>query len=415
MTASTSSRTGPAARRRLLPLRGTPFTGAQLALLLGGLLVNVGSFSVYPYLAVLLRDRTGVGMAQVGAVLGVATLVQFASAPLSAALAERIGLQRSLRGAMVLYGLGGGAFLLGATSPAFTIAGLFLISSGGSLYSPAYRSYLVHGADPQQRPRLVSAGNAASNLGVALGPVLGALLIQHPGSMFAVVTVVYAILGVWHFFLPRERMLSDAPPVEPYHRMLHGLAVLPFVVTALSIYLYMQFYQYLSSYAEGRVPALFYGVAMMGYSLGLVLVQPLVAQRVERMSHPSAMAIGFGFLATGMVALAGGNMFTIGAGVAAISVGNAVLFLKNDLMALAGSKRSATVVFGQQRLAVGVGSFLSGVVGGSVYGLFEGVGQLSGFWLAVAAQCILLPPLVVAVGRRLRRRARDTEEARTAR
>ncbi|MFY1692884.1 MFS transporter [Plantactinospora sp. WMMB782] len=369
-------------------------------MLAGGLLLNVSSFSVYPYLAVLLRDRMGVGMAQVGVVLGVATLVQFASAPLSAVLAERIGLQRALRGAMVLYSLGGGAFLLGAGTPMFTIAGLFLISSGGSLYSPAYRSYLIHGADPEQRPRLVSAGNAASNLGVALGPVLGALLIRHPGSLFAVVTVVYVILGVWHFLLPRERVVEDVPPVEPYNRMLHGIAVLPFVVTALSIYLYMQFYQYLSSYAEGRVPALFYGAAMMGYSLGLVLVQPLVAQRVERMSYPAAMMLGFGCLATGMVAFAGGDMFTIGAGVAAISVGNAVLLLKNDLMALAGSKRSATVVFGQQRLAVGVGSFLSGVVGGTVYESFEQAGRLPGFWLAVAAQCILLPPLVLAVARR---------------
>ncbi|MFC7546894.1 MFS transporter [Plantactinospora sp. GCM10030261] len=397
---------GPSVLRRLLPARGHTFTGAQLALLAGGLLVNVGSFSIYPYLAVLLRDRLGAGMAQVGVVLGAATLVQFASAPLSAAVAERIGLQRSLRSALVLYSLGGAAFVLGAVRPVFTIAGLFLISSGGSLYSPAYRSYLVHGADPGQRPRLVSAGNAASSLGVALGPVLGALLIAHPGGVFVVVTMLYVVLGVWHFLLPRERMVDDAVPVEPYHRMLRGLAVLPFVVTALSIYLYMQFYQYLSSYAEGRVPTLFYGLAMMGYSLGLVLVQPLVAQRVERMSYRSAMAIGFGALAVGMVAFAGGNMVTIGVGIAAISLGNAVLLLKNDLMALADSKRSPTVVFGQQRLAVGVGSFLSGVVGGILYGTFEQADLLPGFWLAVAAQCVLFPPLVVAVSRRLRRRGR---------
>ncbi|MER5456389.1 MFS transporter [Micromonospora sp. NPDC002389] len=382
------------------------FTGAQWAVLVSGLLVNVGSFSIYPYLAVLLRERMGLGMGQIGVLLGVATLVQFASAPVTAALAERIGLQRSLRGATVLYTLGGCGFLAGEGRPAFTVAGLVLIAAGGSLYSPAYRGYLVHGVGPQARPRLVSAGNAAGNLGIALGPVVGALLIRYPGTMFAVVTALYAGLALGHLFLPREPSGAPTAPVEPFRRVLSGVAVLPFAVTALSIYLYMQFYQYLSSYAQGRVATLVFGAAMMGYSLGLALAQPLVAERVGRMAYRPAMAIGFGALAVGMVAFAGGHWSTLLVGVTVISLGNAVLFLKNDLEALARSRRSATVVFGQQRLAVGVGSFLSGVVGGNAYGAFESAGLLPGFWLAVAAQCVLLPPLLLA-GRALVRRRRD--------
>ncbi|BCL17409.1 MFS transporter [Micromonospora sagamiensis] len=384
--------------------RGHPFTGTRIALLAGSLLVNVGSFSIYPYLAVLLRERMGADMAQIGVVLGVGTLVQFASAPATAALAERLGLQRSLVCALVMYSLGGTAFLVGEDNPALTVAGLFLISGGGSLYSPSYRSYLVHGASPELRPRLVSAGNAAGNLGIALGPVVGALLIQFPDLMFAVVTAVYTSLAVAHLFLRREQRTEDAPPIEPFRRMLSGLAVLPFAVTAVSYYVHMQFFQYLSSYAQGRVSTVFFGATMMGYSLGLVLLQPLVAQRVERMAYPAAMAIGFGCLAVGMVSFTGGNELAIAVGVAAISAGSAVLLLKNDLEALARSRRSATVVFGQQRLAVGVGSSLSGVVGGNLYGLFEGGGRLPGFWLVVAAQCVLLPPLVLGV-HRLRRRA----------
>lgn len=402
MAGPVSSRAG-ARTRWLAALRGRSFTGPQITVLVGGFLVNVGSFSIYPYMAVLLRERMDVGMAQVGVVLGVAALVQFASAPATAAMAERVGLQRSLFAALVVYSLGGGAFLAGAGSPVLTIAGLLLISGGGSLYSPAYRSYLVHRVSSEQRPRLVSAGNAAGNLGIAVGPVVGALLIQRPGEMFAVVTAVYTSLAVGHVFLRQERRTEDAPPLEPFRRMLHGVAVLPFIVTAVSFYVHMQFYQYLSSYAQGRMATLLFGTAMMGYSLGLVVVQPLIAQRVERMRYLVAMAIGFGCLAVGMVAFAGGNGLTVVVGVAAISVGSAVLFLKNDLEALARSRRSATIVFGQQRLAVGVGSFLSGVVGGTLYGLFERGGHLPGFWLVVAAQCVLLPVLVLAVKRWPRR------------
>ncbi|WP_246037301.1 MFS transporter [Saccharothrix texasensis] len=374
------------------------FTGAQVALLVGGCLVNVGTFAVYPYLAVLLRDRLGVGMTQVGVVLGAATLVQFASAPFTAAFAERIGLKRCLLLATFVYGLGAVTYLAGADDPALTVLALFLSCGAGALYSPAYRGYLVHSATVEQRPRLLSSGNAAGTLGIALGPVVGALFLHQPGRLFTMTTVLYAVLIVAHVFLRPERTAESA--VEPFRRVLRGLAGLPFAVTVLTHYLYMQFYHYLSTFAEGRVPTAVYGLVMMGYSLGVVAVQPLVARRVGHVGYPVAMAVGFCCMALGMVAFTGGRVVGLAAGVAAMAVGTAVLFLKNDLEALAGSTRSATVTFGQQRLAVGVGALLSGVVGGAVYGRFEGAGLLPGFWLAVAAQCLLLPPLVLVVARR---------------
>ncbi|MEU6153116.1 MFS transporter [Actinosynnema sp. NPDC047251] len=368
-----------------------------------GCLVNIGTFAVYPYLAVLLRDRLGAGMAQVGVVLGAATLVQFASAPFTAAFAERVGLQRCLTLATLLYGAGAVTYLVAADDPALTVLALFLSCGAGALYSPAYRGYLVHSAAPEQRPRLVSAGNAASNLGVALGPVVGALFLPEPSVLFTVNTVLYAVLVVVHLSLRREADAGDSPAVEPFRRVLRGVAGLPFAVTVVTHYLYLQFYQYLSSFAEGRVPATGYGLVMMGYSLGLVAIQPLVARRVGDLRYPVAMAIGFSCMAVGMVAFAGGRTAGFAVGAAAMSVGTAVLMLKNDLEALAGSRRSATVTFGQQRLAVGVGALLSGVVGGAGYGLFESAGMLPGFWLAVAVQCVLLPPLVLLAPRVIRR------------
>jgi predicted MFS family arabinose efflux permease len=394
-----------------LRTRARSFTGVQLALLASGLLVNVLIFSVYPYMAVLLRDRMGVGMEQVGIVLGVATFVQFAGSLPCAAIAERIGLQRALLVAMTLMTLSAAGFWAGGA--AVTVAALFVRSVGTALYSPAVRGYLVHGATESDRPRLVSASFATGNLGIALGPVVGAPFIHDPTWLFAVVTVVYVALATGHTLLPHEHHDEGAPAVEPLRRALHGIAVLPFAVTALTLYLHMHFYQYLAAYAEGRVPAAFYGAAMMGYSLGLVVAQPLLADRVGRMSYARAMTLGFGPLAVGTAAFAGGHPVAIGMGVAAISLGNSVLFLKNILEALARTKRSATVVFGHQRLADGTGSFLSGVIGGSLYATFERAGHLPAFWLAISAQCLVLPVGVLLAERRLRHR--DYRLARTAR
>ncbi|MFI7274626.1 MFS transporter [Streptomyces sp. NPDC049879] len=371
-------------------------TGPHIALLAGGFLVNTGTFAVYPYLAVLLRERMGIGMAAVGVVLGAATLLQFASAPFTAAFAERAGLKRSLVLATCLYLLGAVTYLAAVGRPVLMVPALFLSCLAGALYSPAYRAYLVHSASTAQRPRLVSAGSAAGNVGIACGPVAGALFRDDPGTLFALTTGLYAVLAVGHLLLRPERPARDGAAVEPFRRVLRGLARVPFAVTVLTHYLYMQFYQYLALFTEGRLATAVFGVIMMGYSLGLAVLQPLLAGWVGRARHTVAMAVGFSCMAAGTAAFAGGHTAGVAAGALAMSAGTAVLFLKNDLEALALSRRSAAVTFGQQRLAVGVGAMLSGVAGGAVYGAFERAGALPGFWLAVAAQCLVLPPLVLA-------------------
>ncbi|MFV2103953.1 MFS transporter [Micromonospora sp. LOL_024] len=386
------------------------YTGTRMALLGSGLLVNLINFSVYPYLAVLLRHRMDLGMDSVGIILGCATLVQFAGGLPGAALAERFGLQRSLVLAMVLQTLGSLGFLAGGMWPALTIAALFLRAASSSVYSPAVRGYTILGAAPQERAQLVSASYATGNVGIALGPVVGALFIHDPGVMFLVATVLHVTMTIGHALLPPDRR-ENVAVVEPLRRALHGLAALPFVVTTLTLYLHMHFYQYLSPYAEGRVPTVFFGSAMMAYSLILVVVQPLISKLVERMRYTYAMALGFGGLAAGTTAFTGGNEIAIAAGVLAIGTGNSVLFLKNVLEGLDRTNRSATVVFGQQRLAEGIGAFLSGLAGGGLYHLFESTGQLSGFWLAVAAQCLLLPAVVLLVARSLRRPVPETAGA----
>ncbi|MEV7317290.1 MFS transporter [Streptomyces microflavus] len=382
------------------------FTGTQRALLGSGFLVNLISFSVYPYLAILLRDRMSLSMGQVGIVLGLATFVQFAGGVPGAALAERIGFQRCLLISMSLQTIGSLGFVVGGAWPAVTIAALFLRSAATALYSPSVRGYTVHGASETERPRLVAASYATGNVGVALGPVVGSLFIHEPGGMFVAATVLHALMTVGHVFLPRESR-DEQEVVEPLRRALRGLAVLPFAVTALTLYLHMHFYQYLSSYAEDRVPTVFYGAAMMGYSLVLAMLQPLIADRVEQMRYTKAMALGFGGLAVGMIAFTGGNEVAFAIGILAIGAGNSVLLLKNVLEALARSKRSPAVVFSHQRLAEGVGAFLSGLVGGGLYYQFETAGQLPGFWVAVAAQCVLIPPALLLVYRRFQRPQRE--------
>lgn len=91
-----------------------------------------------------------------------------------------------------------------------------------------------------------------------------------------------------------------------------------------------------------------------------------------------------------------------------LCLGEIVLFLKNDLEALARSAAPSATVFGRQRLAAGLGAFAAAVVGGQLYGVAERAAAVPVFWLVVSAQAVVLPALLVVwVGGSARRRAGD--------
>ncbi|MCG8916040.1 MFS transporter [Actinokineospora sp. PR83] len=372
------------------------FTGVQRFLLASSFVTTLGSFAVLPYMSVLLERRLGFGLGTVGTILAVASLIQFAGCVVGAGVAEWLGLQRTLLVALVLHVAGFAGFLAGLHWPAATVAGLISISSGSALYLPAAKAYLVAGVDDERRPLLLSASSSALNSGLALGPLLaGPFVLDSSGWVFGVVIVLFAAMTVGHALLPRE---APQPAGQPW-RVLSGIAVMPFAVTALTLYLHMFFYYFLPVYTVPRASPAFYGAVLMAHSIGLVVLQPLLARRVGRMGYPAAILLGFAAMATGMAVLATGGPVGIAAGTMVICLGESVLFLKNDLEALARSRRSSAVVFGQQRLAFGLGSFVSSLAGGAGYAALDGAGRAPVFWLVVAAQCVLLPLLLLAATR----------------
>lgn len=384
------------------------FTSSQVFLLAGSFLITLGSFAVLPYMSVLLHQRLGLGLGTVGFVLAVASLIQFAGGVVAGPVAARIGLRRSMLLALALRTAGFAAFVPGLTSPVPAIGALLLVSAGAALYLPANKAYLVAGSPDEDRPRLLSASSSAFNAGMALGPPAAAPLVMgSPGALFTCVAGLFALVAVGHAFLPRDEVRPEAvaPPESPSGERRSGLS--PFLVTVVSVYAFMFFQHYLALYAVPRTSAGFYGVVLMGYAALLVVAQPLLAEWVAALSYPAALRWGFGAMAAGMAAIAGGGHVGIAVGGALLCVGEIVLFLKNDLEALARASAPAATVFGRQRLAAGIGAFASGVVGGQLYAAAESAGSARAFWVVVCLQCLLLPVFLLT-----RRTARDRSEPR---
>ncbi|MCL7378502.1 MFS transporter [Streptomyces sp. 35G-GA-8] len=397
--------------------------GPRSFLLAGSFLITLGSFAVLPYMSVLLHQRLGLGLGTVGFVLAVASLVQFSGGVAGGALARRIGLRATMLVALAVRTAGFAAFVPGLHSPWAAIGALFLVSSGAALYLPANKAYLVEGAAEAERPRLLSASGSAFNAGIALGPPAAApFVLTSPGALFAGVTVLFAVVGLGHALLPPASAgptargpSKDEDSAAPAGGS--GRDGLPFVVTVLSVYVFMFFQHYLALYAVPRTSASFYGGVLMGYACLLVVAQPLLSEWIAGLSYRRAMRVGFGAMAAGTAVIGAGGRAGIGVGAALICLGEIVLFLKNDLEALARSSAAPAVVFGRQRLAAGIGAFASGVAGGQLYGAAEDMGTARGFWFVVALQALVLPVLVVPLAGAVRRRyagSRTRPEKRTA-
>jgi MFS family permease len=378
-----------------------PLDGPLRFLLLSSFLIPLGSFMVLPFMSVFLHERLGMGLGTVGVVLAVASLVQFSGGIVGGALADRIGLRRTMLWALIIRTAGFVGLLLALRWPPLAVGALVLTCCGAALYLPANKAYLVHGVDDERRPAFLSAGNAALNAGMAVGPlVAGPFVLSSPGWLFVSVTALFVLVTVGHARLPAAAGARESDGQSAGQGLLAGVAALPFAANALAFYLYFHFQHFLAVYAVERASSTFYSLVLLLCFTVVIVVQPLASGLIRRMPYATALAIGFAGLAAGLAVLAIGTRPALLAGGTLITLGDIVLFLKNDLEALHHSPRSDAVVFGQQRLAAGLGACASGVLGGQVYGLTEQAGNTGWFWLLAAAQCVLLPLALLALRER---------------
>ncbi len=181
----------------------TALNGPLRFLLLSSFLIPLGSFMVLPFMSVFLHERLGMGLGAVGLVLAAASLVQFSGGIVGGALAERVGLRRTMLCALVVRTAGFVGLLLALRWPPLAVAALILTCCGAALYLPANKAYLVHGVAEERSPAYLSAGNAALNAGMAVGPLIaGPFVLSSPGWLFLAVTALFIAVTAGHTRLP---------------------------------------------------------------------------------------------------------------------------------------------------------------------------------------------------------------------
>ena len=190
----------------------------------------------------------------------------------SACVGDRIGRKRVLMAGLVLFGLGS-LFSAYSHSPDQLIAARAVMGLGGAAVMPQTLSIIANVFEPGERARAIGIWTSAVGIGVAIGPVLGGLLLTHFwwGSVFLInvpVTVAGAVAAL--FLVPESR--NPAPGKIDFVGVLASIVGLVLLVYGI---------------VQGGDGESWGSLGVLGPALGGLAVLALFAWYESRIDHPS--------------------------------------------------------------------------------------------------------------------------------
>jgi EmrB/QacA subfamily drug resistance transporter len=185
---------------------------------------------------------------------------------------DRIGRKRVLIGGLILFGLGS---LVSAYShsPDQLIAARAVMGLGGAAVMPQTLSIIANVFEPAQRARAIGIWSSAVGIGVAIGPVLGGVLLTHFwwGSVF-LINVPVTVIGVIASLILVPESRNPAPGKIDYLGVLGSVLGLVLLVYGI---------------VQGGDGASWVSPGVLGPALGGVLVLGLFGWYESRIEHPS--------------------------------------------------------------------------------------------------------------------------------
>lgn len=155
-----------------------------------------------------IRRDLGADGSQLQWVIDAYTLVLASLLMLAGSTGDRLGRRRVFQVGLVLFGLGS-LLCSAAQTPGFLIAARTIQAAGGSMLNPVAMSIITNTfRDPKERAQAIGLWGATVGLSMALGPVLGGLLVDGIGwrAIFWLnIPVVVAAVVLSALFVPESR------------------------------------------------------------------------------------------------------------------------------------------------------------------------------------------------------------------
>lgn len=185
-------------------------TRGSLILLAGNFVITLGSGIVTPYLAIHLTRHEGLPPLVVGVALAVKVWSQFGLMLVGGAVSDRVGALNTMCLGVALRAVSYLMLAFLSTGP-WVVAACALMGFGGSLFVPAGKSALTGlVADPSRMASVFAVRSAVNNTGLALGPLIGGLLLLgDPGTGLTLTALLFLALLVG-----LRRLRRTAPALE---------------------------------------------------------------------------------------------------------------------------------------------------------------------------------------------------------
>jgi MFS family permease len=258
---------------------------------------NTGFYMLMPFLADYLLTDVGLSAAVVGTVLGVRNLSQQGLYLVGGVISDRIGARGVIIVGAAIRAIGFALFAVGG-SLAVVLTAAVLTGFAGALFGPAVRAYIAR--DSTERAASAFAlFNMFGNVGSALGPLVGTLLVTLGFRLTAAMSaaVFLALTFAQLTFLParpvqrvEHGVLQDIRNLF-LHKTFWGFATALAGMIALECQIYLiltlQARQVAGPHATAAVAALF----LVDTAVSLLL-QVRLTQRFSRGERGPAMAVG---------------------------------------------------------------------------------------------------------------------------
>jgi DHA1 family multidrug resistance protein-like MFS transporter len=387
-----------------------------VVLLIGSFLMFGGFFMLAPLISVhYVRDLHFAAVA-VGLALGVRQLTQQGLTLIGGALADRWGAKWLICGGMFVRALGFAGLAWARSFPALLVM-CVLAALGGSCFEAPRSAAVAALTHPAERARFFSLTGVVGGVGMTLGPLIGALLIEASWPMVCFVSalcfVVAGALTAW--LLPPIAVAAARQPAG------HGIAMAahdgPFVALTVLLggywFMWVQLTISLPLAAQRFAPIGFQTPFGLWHLAGGAAVYTVNAGLTVALQYP-LLALGDRYLRPLVIVLVGVVLMGIGLGsiawsatmagllacVAIFSLGAMLVQpVQQSLTAEMADPTAMGSYFGFSALALAFGGGLGNFTGGWLYDLARQY-QLPGLpWLTFATVAALVAAGLVLLDR----------------
>lgn len=272
---------------------------------------RLGGALIFPFFALYLTDRFGIGMAQVGLLFAIWSLSSFPGSFLGGALADRIG-----RKYLIIFSLLASSLSTLAMGFVDSIEAFYVLALVSGIFTevggPAHNAIVADLLPEKQRAQGYGIIRVAFNISATLGPAIGGLLAARSYLLLFVIDALVSALVALYIFIampetkpaPRE----DAPQ-ESIGRTFAGYLVplrdrifIVFLIAGmLSWFVYMNMNTTLGVYLrdDHGISEYLYGLILSMNAIMVVFLQFPITRRISPYPPMLVLAVGTALYAVG--------------------------------------------------------------------------------------------------------------------